>query len=133
MKKIYYLLLAMTVLIVCASCNNEWESEQYVQMVSFKAPVNAQGVTPYLHTLQAGRKVTYQLPLIVSGSTMNSKDLNVHVGLDLDTLDVLNVEHFGSRKELFFKPLEKTSITSSRKQYRYRQANVQAYCLSILP
>ena len=46
MKKIYYLLLAMTVLIVCASCNNEWESEQYVQMVSFKAPVNAQGVTP---------------------------------------------------------------------------------------
>ena len=106
MKKIYYLLLAMTVLIVCASCNNEWESEQYVQMVSFKAPVNAQGVTPIYIRYKPEGKVTYQLPLIVSGSTMNSKDLNVHVGLDLDTLDVLNVEHFGSRKELFFKPLE---------------------------
>ena len=100
-------------------------------MVSFKAPVNAQGVTPIYIRYKPEGKVTYQLPLIVSGSTMNSKDLNVHVGLDLDTLDVLNVEHFGSRKELFFKPLE--NITSSRKQYRYRQANVQAYCLSILP
>ena len=79
MKKIYYLLLAMTVLIVCASCNNEWESEQYVQMVSFKAPVNAQGVTPIYIRYKPEGKVTYQLPLIVSGSTMNSKDLNVHV------------------------------------------------------
>ena len=75
-------------------------------MVSFKAPVNAQGVTPIYIRYKPEGKVTYQLPLIVSGSTMNSKDLNVHVGLDLDTLDVLNVEHFGSRKELFFKPLE---------------------------
>ena len=56
MKKIYYLLLAMTVLIVCASCNNEWESEQYVQMVSFKAPVNA-------HTLQAGRESNIPTPI----------------------------------------------------------------------
>ena len=45
MKKIYYLLLVMT-LVLSVSCNNEWESEQYLQMVSFKAPVNAQGVTP---------------------------------------------------------------------------------------
>ena len=51
MKKIYYLLLAMTVLIVCASCNNEWESEQYVQMVS------------YLHTLQAGRESNIPTPI----------------------------------------------------------------------
>ena len=130
MKKIYYLLLTMTVLIVCASCNNEWESEQYVQMVSFKAPVNAQGVTPIYIRYKPEGKVTYQLPLIVSGSTMNSKDLNVHVGLDLDTLDVLNisvaVKNFSLNRW-------KTSITSSRKQYRYRQANVQACCLSILP
>ena len=83
--------------------HNEWESEQYVQMVSFKAPVNAQGVTPiYIRYTSRKGKVTYQLPLIVSGSTMNSKDLNVHVGLDLDTLDVLNVEHFGSRKRTPF-------------------------------
>ena len=128
MKKIYYLLLAMTVLIVCASCNNEWESEQYVQMVSFKAPVNAQGVTPIYIRYKPEGKVTYQLPLIVSGSTMNSKDLNVHVGLDLDTLDVLNVEHFGSRKELFFKPLE-------NKYYEFPET-VQipaGECTSLLP
>ena len=30
MKKIYYLLLAMTVLIVCASCNNEWAGKVYI-------------------------------------------------------------------------------------------------------
>ena len=105
MKKIYYLLLVMT-LVLSVSCNNEWESEQYLQMVSFKAPVNAQGVTPIYIRYKPEGKVTYQLPLIVSGSTMNSKALDVHVGLDLDTLDVLNVEHFGSREELFFKPLE---------------------------
>ena len=118
----------MTVLIVCASCNNEWESEQYVQMVSFKAPVNAQGVTPIYIRYKPEGKVTYQLPLIVSGSTMNSKDLNVHVGLDLDTLDVLNVEHFGSRKELFFKPLE-------NKYYEFPET-VQipaGECTSLLP
>lgn len=100
MKKIYYLLLVMT-LVLSVSCNNEWESEQYLQMVSFKAPVNAQGVTPIYIRYKPEGKVTYQLPLIVSGSTMNSKALDVHVGLDLDTLDVLNVEHFGSREELF--------------------------------
>ena len=74
MKKVYYLLM-IVMLIACASCNNEWESEQYVQMVSFKAPVNAQGVTPVYIRYKPNGKVTYQLPLIVSGSTMNAKEL----------------------------------------------------------
>lgn len=105
MKKVYNLLLIMTALIVCASCNNEWESEQYVQLVSFKAGVNAQGVTPIYVRYKPDGKVTYPLPLIVSGSTMSTKNLTVHIGLDPDTLARLNVEHFGSRKELFFKEL----------------------------
>ena len=45
MKKKYLLWIAM-VAIGCMSCNNEWEDEQFTQLVSFKATLNSDGVSP---------------------------------------------------------------------------------------
>ena len=105
MKKIYYLFLGMVAAICCASCNNEWEDEQYWQMASFKANVNAQGVTTTYVRYKPGGVVRYDLPVLVSGSTMTGKPLNVQVALDPDTLAVLNREVYGHREELYFQQL----------------------------
>lgn len=88
------------------SCNDEWKDEQYEKYISFKAPLNDNGVTavyvPYSRhnddgSLMYGEegKSSYELPLIVAGTTRNSKNLNILVGHS-DTLDILNYERFGS-------------------------------------
>lgn len=92
--------------ICCTSCNNEWEDEQYESLVSFKAEPNSLGVTPIYVRYKSEGKVTYQLPLIMSSSKMNDKDWNINIGLDLDTLALVNREAFGHRNELYFKPLD---------------------------
>ena len=81
---------------VLCSCNDEWKDEQYEQYISFRAPLNDQGVTPiYVPYTRKGADGTplfgngmsnYQLPVIVSGSTHNNRDLEVHVAHDPDTL-----------------------------------------------
>ena len=107
MKNIYYLFLVITTAICCVSCNNEWEDEQYVQQASFKAEPDGNGVTfAYLRYHPEG-KVTYQLPVIISGSTPNIQKRTVRIGLDLDTMAVLNEERYGHREELYFRVLDK--------------------------
>ena len=106
MKKIYLLLVVMAT-IGCVSCNNEWEDEQFVQKVSFKATLNSDGVCPVYVRYQPDGVKKYDVPLVVSGSTLNSQKRTVHIGLDLDTLETLNLERFGTyRKELYYKPLD---------------------------
>jgi hypothetical protein len=73
--------------------------------VSFKAPINSNGVTAMYIRYNPGGTVTYQLPLIVSGSTTNDMELTVHVALDPDTLAVLNSERYQSRTDLYYKQL----------------------------
>jgi len=105
-KNIYYLFIALISAICCVSCNNEWESEQYMQLVSFKAEPDANGVTfAYVRYYPEG-KVTYKLPLIISGSTPNVRNRTIHIGLDIDTVTVLNKEQYGHREELYFKILD---------------------------
>ena len=41
-----YLIAAITLALSLVSCNDEWKDEQYEQYVSFRAPLNDQGVTP---------------------------------------------------------------------------------------
>jgi len=102
-KNSCFLFLVLLAAIGWVSCNNEWEDEQYVQLASFKAEPNSNGVTfTYLRYYPEG-KVTYQLPVIMSGSTPNTKDRTIHIGLDLDTLAILNTEQYGDREELYFK------------------------------
>jgi len=106
MKTIYNILLIMIAMVFCISCNDEWKTEQYVHWVSLKSNPNSQGVTPVYVRYKPDGKVTYQLPMIVSGSLTNEKDLTIHVALNPDTLDIFNTERFGSRTELFYKILE---------------------------
>lgn len=102
-NNICFLFLVLVTAICYVSCNNEWEDEQYVQLASFKAEPNSNGVTyTYLRYYPEGN-VTYQLPVIISGSTPNTKNRIIHIGLDLDTLAILNTEQYGDREELYFK------------------------------
>ena len=101
MKKIYSYIILLLVSFCWVSCNNEWEDEQYEQYVSFKAPIGSNGVTDIYIRYKKDGKVTYQLPVIISGSTFNEKDLNVKVEVDNDTLGILNNERFG-REDLYF-------------------------------
>ncbi|MBO4802828.1 MAG: DUF4973 domain-containing protein [Bacteroidaceae bacterium] len=87
------------------ACNDEWKEEQYQHYISFKAPLNDNGVTavyvPYTRHNDDGTpmygegKSHYELPVIVSGTTDNDEDITVYVGHS-DTLSILNVERFGS-------------------------------------
>lgn len=107
MKKIYILFLVITALSwTMFSCNNEWEDEQYEQLVSFKAPPNTEGVSWTYVRYKPEGKVTFNLPVIVSGSTPNTKDRTVRIGLDLDTLAIMNREQFGQREELYYRALQ---------------------------
>jgi hypothetical protein len=92
----------------CVSCNDEWKDEQYIQTASFKAIPNSLGVTPVYVRYKSEGKVVYNLPVIISGSTMNSQNRTIHIGLDPDTLAVLNQEAYGHRNELYFKQLGTT-------------------------
>lgn len=105
MKKINTILAIIIALTTCVSCNRDWEDEQFMNLISFKASPNAQGVTPVYLRYKGSGEVTYQLPLIVSGSTKNYRDIAVNVALDPDTLVALNLERFSSRTELYYREL----------------------------
>jgi len=92
--------------VALTSCNDEWQDEQYEKYISFKAPLNDNGVTavyvPYSRHNDDGSlmfgsegKSSYDLPVIVAGTTRNGSDINVQVGHS-DTLAILNYERFGS-------------------------------------
>ncbi len=114
MKYKTLLFIALTVAAGSAlvSCNDDWTDEQYTQYVSFRAPLNDQGVTniyvPYSRKDTAGNyvygsgKSSYNLPVIVSGSNTNQRDITVHVAHDPDTLATLNYARFQNRKDLWY-------------------------------
>ena len=108
-KSIKQYLLAATVCCGFAaamvSCNDEWKDEQYEQYISFKAPLNDNGVTaiyvPYTRFDNDKNPVYgngisyYDLPVIVAGSTHNDANREVFFS-HFDTLNVLNVARFGT-------------------------------------
>ncbi|MFV0417476.1 MAG: DUF4973 domain-containing protein [Dysgonomonas sp.] len=106
MKKIYSLLSLLAVLICFSSCNDEWKDEQFERFVSFKATIGEGGVSHIYVRYKQNENTAFQLPLIVSGSTTNDKDMTVHVALDPDTLDVLNYERFQAREDYYYKVLD---------------------------
>ncbi len=118
--KIYKAFLIGTVgvlsLATTTACNDDWEDEQYKQYVSFKAPLNTDGTSvgvttinvPYTRVNGEGQPLygehglsSYNLPMIVSGSTDNERDIRAHVAHS-DTLDILNIERFGFRQEIWY-------------------------------
>lgn len=116
LHKFISLTLGIAAVMSVTSCNNDWEEEQYVHYVGFKAPLdtegNSVGVTtvyvPYTRMDSEGNAKygqeglsSYQLPILISGSTDNGSNLTVHVEKS-DTLSILNVERFSNRKELWY-------------------------------
>ena len=109
MKNIYIYLSLLAVIVLGTACNNEWEDEQYEQYVSFKAPIasGGDGVTTIYVRYKDNGKVTYQLPIIVSGSTVNGQDRDIRIAVDKDTLETLNIERFSLyRPELWYTEME---------------------------
>ncbi|MCH3991516.1 MAG: DUF4973 domain-containing protein [Prevotella sp.] len=104
-KNIMNLFLLPFIIIAMISCNDEWTDELYTHYVSFKAPLNSKGVTDVYVKYREDSTSTYQLPMIVSGTTTNPKNLYVKVALDLDTLNTLNYERFQNRHDLYFTAL----------------------------
>lgn len=99
-------------MMMTTSCNDEWTEEQYTNYISFRAPLNDQGVTniyvPYTRKDIEGNakfgigKSNYQLPVIVSGSRTNGNSYTVHIANDPDTLKTLNYARFQNRKDLYY-------------------------------
>lgn len=108
MKKIdmrYMLLVAA--MFAFTACNNEWEDELFEQSVSFAK----NGVYSAHVKYKPNGKVSYQVPVIVSGSTDNGHNLHVKIGLDTDTLNTLNFERFRYREDLYYLPLNEEYYT----------------------
>lgn len=105
-KNIYACLIAVTSLFIGSSCNDEWNEEQYDQLVCLKAPTDNSTVTQIRLKYRGDSISLYKLPLIVSGTAINKKDLDVHIGLDNDTLDIYNKEHYYERTDLYFRQLD---------------------------
>jgi len=92
-------------LAVFSACNDEWTEEQYKHMVSFKAPVNNEGVADVYLRYKPDGIVTYQLPVMVSGSTLIDAPMQLNISVDSDSLQVMNETRFQMRTDLYKKLL----------------------------
>lgn len=111
MKTNNFFLIILAGLFLFGACNDEWTEEQYTRYISFKAPLNDQGVTTVYVRHRGDAVSNYKLPLIISGSTTNDQNLTVRVALDPDTLNQLNLEQFQSRTDLYYRQLEDRFFT----------------------
>ena len=112
-KSIYICVITIVTMFLGTSCNDKWEDEQYSQLVSFKAPESDNNVSR-IRLKYRDDSVHYRLPLIVSGTTVNQRNLDVHVGLDLDTLLAFNLTNFGEgRKDLWYRELDESRYVFS--------------------
>ncbi|MDU1890829.1 MAG: DUF4973 domain-containing protein [Dysgonomonas sp.] len=113
MKNIYkYIIITFAAILNLYSCNNEWDDELFENKIAF----GKNGVADIYVRYKTDGKISYQIPVVVSGSKINNKEYNVHVALDTDTLEDLNFERFRYRDDLYFKLLDEKyySLQSSQ-------------------
>lgn len=111
MRKLYIYAVLLSILFLSFySCNDEWKDELYVKMVSLKAPINNEEVSAIYLRYKPEGKITYKLPVIVSGSLNNEHDLNVRIGIDNDTLAILNNSKYSTRTDLYYKQLPESFV-----------------------
>ena len=122
MKKIYTLAALAAMTILGASCNSEWEEEQYEHYISFSSQLDSKGVTniyvPYSRHDAEGNyaeggegRSNYQLPILVSGSTDNPNNVTVRIAHDADTLNILNYARYATRTELYYEDMGAEGLT----------------------
>lgn len=99
-------MLALTAAcLVLPTCNDEWTEEQYAKSVSFVKSARTDVANVYLKYRSSG-VASYKIPLVVSGSTSNDRDVTVKVSVDPDTLPDLNFGRFRYQTNLYFKLLD---------------------------
>lgn len=110
-----YFLLGVAALSV-TSCNDDWEEEQYEHYVGFVAPLDTEGSSVGVTTVnvpltrvdengnplygEAGLSY-YELPVQVSGSTVHPSDITVNI-VHSDTLQYLNPARFSNRTDIWY-------------------------------
>lgn len=105
MSNLYKSVVALLMVLMTMSCNDEWTDELYKELISLKAPLNEQGVSPIYLRYDADGIREYDLPVIVSGSRTNDREISVKIGVDYDTLGIMNNERFQYRTDLYYKQL----------------------------
>lgn len=105
MKFLYKCILSSALILSLGACKDEWTAELYTNLVSFKAPTGSEGVAEVYLRYKKDGEVEYNLPVLISGSQPNDKDLQVQIGVDNDTLNILNQEKYQYRTDLYFKQL----------------------------
>lgn len=90
------------------ACNKEWTEELYVKEVSF---VKSGVVKVNAKYKSQGGVVTVKVPVVLSGSTGNSDDIEVTIALDKDTLANLNFDRFRLRTDLYFHELPEANYS----------------------
>jgi hypothetical protein len=122
MKKVC--LYILTGLLLGTACNKEWNQELYVQEVSFArngvVKVNAK------YKSQGG-VVTVKVPVVVSGSTGNSDDIEVTIAIDKDTIQNLNFDRFRLRSDLYFKELPEAHYSFKSMTTTIPRGSLQGY------
>src|SRR5690606_41812439 len=102
MSNLYKSVVALLMVLMTMSCNDEWTDELYKELISCKAPLNEQGVSPIYLRYDADGIREYDLPVIVSGYRTNDREISVNRGADNDTLGIMNKERFQYRKDLHY-------------------------------
>lgn len=105
MKNIKIITSILCTVLFFSACNEEWVDELYPHMVSLKAPIGSGGVSDVYIRYQPNGEVIYDLPVLRSGLTLSDKAVDVQIGVDNDTLDILNQEKFLYRTDLYYKQL----------------------------
>jgi hypothetical protein len=100
------LALALPCLLFPTSCNDEWTEEQYQKSVSFVKSAGVEITKVYLKYSAAGGMVPYKIPMVISGSTGNDRDVTVTVDVDIDTLKDVNFESFRYQENLYYHLLD---------------------------
>lgn len=108
MRQLYFYITVLSCISLFVGCNDEWKEELYTQMVSLKAPIGNDDVSVVYLKYEKDGEVTYKLPVIISGSKTNTKNFHINMGIDNDTLDMLNTEKYSYRSDLYYKQLPET-------------------------
>lgn len=108
LKNIISALACLLVSTLFFSCNNEWQAEQYEKYVSF---VRSGYTETYLNTNTSDGVVHYKIPIEVSGSTINDRNVSVEIELDADTLLAHNKTEFFTRTDLYYRLLDEQHYT----------------------
>ena len=99
MKKINFYSAILFCCFAFFSCNDEWKDEQYEKYVSF---VKSGETNVNLNYNAEGGRISYRIPVEVSGSTANDRDVQVTIAVDVDTLARLNLAQFNNREDLYY-------------------------------